>query len=94
VHITCGRFRCHVFINNLLFFDNLPKIIDYYLRETGYSRKIASMILRVRFSLLNLDLSGGLLNIPLFMADQTKRLIDIAIREKNDDILQRMKKSR
>jgi predicted AAA+ superfamily ATPase len=35
--------------------------------------------LRVRFSLLNLDLSDDLLNIPLFMADHSKRLIDIAL---------------
>jgi predicted AAA+ superfamily ATPase len=35
--------------------------------------------LRIRFSLLNLDLSDDLLNIPLFMADHSKRLIDIAL---------------
>ena len=34
--------------------------------------------LRIRYSLLNLDFSDDLLNIPLFMADQTKRLIDLA----------------
>lgn len=31
--------------------------------------------LRVRFSLDNLKLDGDVLNIPLFMADQTDRLI-------------------
>ena len=35
--------------------------------------------LRVRFSLDNLKLDGDMLNIPLFMADQTNRLIGIAL---------------
>lgn len=40
----------------------------------------ATTPLRVRFSLANLDLSGNLLNIPLFLADKTPRLIDMALR--------------
>ena len=35
--------------------------------------------LRVRFSLNNLKLDGGLLNIPLFMADHTDRLIGMVL---------------
>ena len=35
--------------------------------------------LRVRFSLDNLKLDEDILNIPLFMADQTNRLIGIAL---------------
>ncbi len=35
--------------------------------------------LRIRFSLDNLKLDGDVLNIPLFMADQTERLIGMAI---------------
>ena len=35
--------------------------------------------LRIRFSLDNLKLDGDMLNIPLFMADQTDRLIGIAL---------------
>ncbi len=35
--------------------------------------------LRVRFSLANLKLDGDVLNIPLFMADQTDRLIGLAL---------------
>ena len=35
--------------------------------------------LRVRFSLENLKLDGDMLNIPLFMADQTDRLIGLAL---------------
>jgi hypothetical protein len=31
--------------------------------------------LRIRFSMKNLDLTNGLLNIPLFMADYTKQII-------------------
>ncbi len=37
--------------------------------------------LRIRFSLDNLRLDGDVLNIPLFMADQTERLIGIAMEE-------------
>jgi predicted AAA+ superfamily ATPase len=40
-----------------------------------YGDKVA---LRLRFSLHNLKMDGDLLNIPLFMADQTDRLIGIA----------------
>mgnify|MGYP004488938473 CR=1 len=35
--------------------------------------------LRIRFSLDNLKLDDDMLNIPLFMADQTDRLIGIAL---------------
>ena len=38
--------------------------------------------LRVRFSLDNLKLDGDVLNIPLFMADQTDRLIRVALEKK------------
>ena len=37
--------------------------------------------LRVRFSLDNLKLDDDVLNIPLFMADQTDRLIGVALSE-------------
>jgi predicted AAA+ superfamily ATPase len=41
-----------------------------------FKEKYGDMVsLRVRFSLHNLKLNGDLLNIPLFMADQTDRLI-------------------
>ncbi len=39
--------------------------------------------LRIRFSLGNLELNDDLLNIPLFMADQTDRLIGLALKEKD-----------
>lgn len=35
--------------------------------------------LRIRFSLNNLKLDGDILNIPLFLADYTNRLIEIAL---------------
>lgn len=38
--------------------------------------------LRVRFSLDNLKLDDDVLNIPLFMADQTDRLIGLALEQK------------
>lgn len=39
--------------------------------------------MRIRFSLDNLKLDGDLLNIPLFMADQTDKLIGIALKLRN-----------
>lgn len=38
--------------------------------------------LRIRFSLSNLKLDGDVLNIPLFMADQADRLIDLALEQR------------
>jgi hypothetical protein len=38
--------------------------------------------LRVRFSLDNLKLDDDVLNIPLFMAEQTNRLIGIALEQR------------
>lgn len=38
--------------------------------------------LRVRFSLDNLKLDDDILNIPLFMADQTDRLIGLALKQR------------
>lgn len=40
--------------------------------------------LRVRFSLDNLKQDGDVRNIPLFMADQTDRLIGLALQEKSN----------
>ena len=37
--------------------------------------------LRVRFSLENLKLDGNLLNIPLFMANEASRLIEMAYKQ-------------
>lgn len=37
--------------------------------------------LRIRFSLDNLKLDGDVLNIPLFMADHTDRLIELALKQ-------------
>ena len=42
-----------------------------------YSDKVK---LRVRFSLDNLKLDDDVLNIPLFMADRTDRLIGVALK--------------
>ncbi|MCI6151953.1 MAG: ATPase, partial [Fusobacterium perfoetens] len=39
--------------------------------------------LRVRFSFDNLTLDDDLLNIPLFMADYSKKFIDIALKKLN-----------
>ena len=39
--------------------------------------------LRIRFSLDNLKLDGDVLNIPLFIADKTDKLIGIALSELN-----------
>ena len=39
--------------------------------------------LRIRFSLENLKLDDDVLNIPLFMADQTDRMIGLALEQYN-----------
>ena len=45
-----------------------------------YKDKYKDMVkLRVRFSMDNLRLDGDLLNVPLFMADEAKRLIGLAM---------------
>lgn len=46
------------------------KSLTYYHKK--YNPK-----LRIRYSLRNLSLDNGLLNIPLFMADKTKQLVEI-----------------
>ena len=38
-----------------------------------------SVKVRVRYSLLNLKLDDDVLNIPLFMADQSARLVDLVL---------------
>ena len=40
--------------------------------------------LRVRFSLDNLKLDDDMLNIPLFMADQSDRLIGLALQQRQE----------
>lgn len=42
-----------------------------------------SVKLRIRFSLNNLKLDGDVLNIPLFMADETDRLIGLALDQRS-----------
>ena len=42
--------------------------------------------LRIRFSLDNLRLDDDVLNIPLFMADHTERLIVLALEQKKKSI--------
>lgn len=47
-----------------------------------YKEKFGDKIrIRVRFSLDNLKLDDDMLNIPLFLADETDRLIGIALNE-------------
>ncbi|MBF9308323.1 AAA family ATPase [Bifidobacteriaceae bacterium NR044] len=41
--------------------------------------------LRIRFSLNNLKLDDDMLNIPLFMADYTDKLIELALKENNPE---------
>ena len=48
-----------------------------------YKEKYGEMVkLRIRFSMQNLKLDNDLLNIPLFLADQTSRLIGLALDSK------------
>lgn len=43
--------------------------------------------IRIRYSLKNLDYNDGLISIPLFLADHTKKFIDIALNYKKKGIL-------
>jgi predicted AAA+ superfamily ATPase len=42
--------------------------------------------LRVRFSMQNLSLDGDLLNIPLFMSDEARRLMLLALEKRRGDV--------
>ena len=57
-------------LNNLLDWKNSP-----------YRKPL--ILTGVRFSLDNLKLDDDVLNIPLFMADQTDRLIGLAVERLN-----------
>lgn len=50
---------------------SLTKFAEQYPSETK---------LRIRFSLNNLKLDGDILNIPLFMADRTNQVLELALR--------------
>jgi predicted AAA+ superfamily ATPase len=54
--------------------ESKGKSLGFYKRR--YPNQTA---LRVRYSLLNLDLTDDLLNIPLYLIDQTPQLIDLAL---------------
>ena len=59
------------------------------IRHQGYvwaDRTYSKVKLRIRFSLDNLKLDTDVLNIPLFLADQTDRLIGLALEEKEHRI--------
>ena len=50
---------------------------------TKFKEKFGDTVkVRVRFSLQNLRLDGDLLNIPLFLADETCRLIALALEQR------------
>ena len=52
-----------------------------------YKEKFGDKVkLRVRFSLDNLKLNGDLLNIPLFLADETDRLIGLALNKLQEQV--------
>jgi len=46
---------------------------------TLYQEKYSENKLRIRYSMQNLDYNGNVLNIPLFLADQTHQLIDLVL---------------
>lgn len=50
-----------------------------------FSEKYSDTVpLKIRFSLQNLTLDSNTLNIPLFMADYTRKFVDIALKELQD----------
>jgi hypothetical protein len=48
-------------------------------KSLSYYRKEFNPKLSIRFSLRNLKLEDGLINIPLFMVDHTRKLVDMAL---------------
>jgi hypothetical protein len=48
-------------------------------KSLSYYRKEFNPKLSIRFSLRNLKLEDGLINIPLFMVDYTRKLVDMAL---------------
>ena len=50
------------------------KSLAYYANQYAPS-------LKIRYSLKNLDYNEGLLNIPIFLADHTKRFVDLILNE-------------
>lgn len=61
---------------------------DENVRSTSlkqYKNRFSDAVkLRVRFSMRNLSLDDDMLNIPLFLADEMDRLIDMALKNKTD----------
>lgn len=51
---------------------SFPSMMEYKKKYEGRTSFV------VRYSLKNLTLDGNALNIPLFMIDQTERLISLA----------------
>ena len=45
-------------------------------KSLAYYAKQYNPDLKIRFSLKNLEVTEGFINIPIFLADQTKRFID------------------
>jgi uncharacterized protein len=48
-------------------------------KSLAYYAKQYNPVLKIRYSLKNLEFNEGLLNIPIFLADQTKRLVDLIL---------------
>jgi uncharacterized protein len=48
-------------------------------KSLAYYAKQYSPELKIRYSLKNLEFNEGMLNIPIFLADQTKRLVDLIL---------------
>lgn len=46
-------------------------------KSLAYYAKQYKPVLKIRYSLKNLEFNEGLLNIPIFLADQTKQLVDL-----------------
>jgi hypothetical protein len=56
------------------------RIADLFTSLGVYKRRYPDQTtLRIRYSLLNLDLTDDLLNIPLYLIDQTPLLIELAL---------------
>lgn len=52
-------------------------------KSLAYYSKQYNPVLKIRFSLKNLETDADFINIPIFLADQTKRFVDTLLNTPN-----------
>ena len=89
---TVAAYICNILISLFHYILSHPLIVKSETNTTSKSLKKFKELfpdkvkLRIRFSLDNLKLDDDMLNIPLFMADYTDRLIGLALQQQNKNL--------